>query len=178
MPIVRCWSFARLMQNKPVTVNSLAYDGTVRRSWQCELVERNDPLFVFVGTFDRDVEHRELGNIKKGTISYEYYWLDRWYNIFRFHEANGTLRNYYCNINMPPTFVDGELNYIDLDIDIVVWPDMSYQVLDQDEFETSAALFNYSEYICRMVETTAAELISIVERGDLPTFDGSYATNL
>lgn len=170
MPIAPCWSFARLMQNKFVTVNSLAYNGEVRRSWQCELIERNDPLLVFVGTFDRDVEHRELGLIRKGTISYEYYWLDRWYNIFRFHEADNALRNYYCNINMPPTFVGSELNYIDLDIDIVVWPDMRYQVLDRDEFDAAAAVFDYSADIREMVESTVAELTGIIERGELPTF--------
>lgn len=165
------------MQNNAATVNSLAFDGTIRRSWQCKLIERNDPLLVFVGTFDRDVEHTDLGLIKTGTISYEYYWLDRWHNIFRFHEADGSLRNYYCNINMLPTFVGGELSYIDLDIDLVVWPDMSYQVLDRDEFEHNAAKFNYSEEIRRKVESTLAELIEIVERGDLPTNERSSATN-
>lgn len=164
------------MQNSAITVNSLAFDGTVRRSWKCKLIERIDPLLLFVGTFDRDVEHGELGLIKKGTISYEYYWLDRWYNIFRFHEADGRLRNYYCNINMPPTFVGGELNYIDLDIDVVVWSDMRYQILDRDEFEENAAKFNYSEKIREMVEATLAELIAIVERGDLPVLDRSFAT--
>ena len=165
------------MPNRPVTVNSLAYDGAVRRSWHCELIERNNPLLVFVGTFDRDVGHDELGLIRKGTISYEYYWLDRWYNIFRFHESDGTLRNYYCNINMPPTFVGGELNYIDLDIDIVVWPDMSYRILDREEFEASAAKFNYSAHILEMVELTLAELLGIVERRELPTYQQSNATN-
>ena len=165
------------MRNKAVTVNSLAFDGTVRRSWQCELIEHNDPLLVFVGTFDREVKHADLGVIEKGTISYEYYWLDRWYNIFRFHEAAGALRNYYCNINIPPTFVGNELNYIDLDIDIVVWPDMSYQTLDRDEFEENAAKFDYPEQIRAKVESTLAELIEIVERGDLPTNERSSATN-
>ena len=165
------------MASQQVTVNSLAFDGRVRRTWQCELVERRDPLLVFVGTFDRDVEHGELGIILKGTISYEYYWLDRWYNIFRFHEPDGTLRNYYCNINMPPTFVGDELNYIDLDIDIVVWPDMSYQVLDRGEFEESAAKFKYSRQIREMVESTVTELTGIIERGELPTIEQTYATN-
>lgn len=165
------------MPNKLVTVNSLAYDGVVRRSWQCELIERNDPLLVFLGTFDRDIEHAELGLIKKGTISYEYYWLDRWYNIFCFHEADGTLRNYYCNINLPPTFVGSELNYIDLDIDIVVWPDMSFQVLDREEFEAAADDFDYSQNIRETVELTVAELIGIVERGELPTIERPFATN-
>lgn len=166
------------MQNSTVTVNSLAFDGKIRRSWQCDLIERNDPMLVLVGSFDRDVEHGELGLIQKGTISYEYYWLDRWYNIFRFHESNGTLRNYYLNINMPPTFVRGELNYIDLDIDIAVWPDSSYQILDRDEFEINAERFGYSQQVRDMVESTLAQLLNIVESGDLPTIDPGSATNL
>lgn len=135
-------------------------------------------MLVLVGSFDRDVEHGELGLIQKGTISYEYYWLDRWYNIFRFHESNGTLRNYYLNINMPPTFVRGELNYIDLDIDIAVWPDSSYQILDRDEFEINAERFGYSQQVRDMVESTLAQLLNIVESGDLPTIDPGSATNL
>ncbi len=156
------------MLNKRITVNSRAFDGSIRRSWQCELIERCDPLLVFVGTFDRDVAHGELGLIKKDTVSYEYYWLDRWYNIFRFHEADGTLRNYYCNINMPPVFASGVLNYVDLDIDIVVWPDKSWQILDREEFESNAVTFGYSNEIRTKVEQTTLELISIIDRGELP----------
>ena len=37
-------------------------------------------------------------------ISLEYYWLDRWYNVFRFSDPDGKLRNYYCNVNVPPQF--------------------------------------------------------------------------
>jgi len=158
------------MLNK-VTVNSRAFDGSVRRSWQCKLIERCDPLLVFVGTFDRDVEHGDLGFIKKGTISYEYYWFDRWYNIFRFHESDGTLRNYYCNINMPLVFDRGVLDYVDLDIDIVVWPDKTWQILDRKEFETNAVTFGYSDKIRAKVEETILELISIIKRGELPAPD-------
>ena len=161
-----------------VTINSRKFDGTIRRSWNCELIEADADSLVFVGVFDIDVSHPDLGEISRGTISYEYYWLDRWYNIFCFHEPDGSFRNYYCNINMPPTFVGGVLNYIDLDIDVVVWPDMRYQILDRDEFEQNAAKFNYSEKIREMVEATLAELIAVIKRGDLPTNERPYATNI
>ena len=111
------------MPGQQITINSRKYDQSIRRTWTCELIERNDPLIVVVGEFDRDVEHPGLGSISRGTVSYEYYWLDRWYNIFRFHEPDGALRNYYCNVAMPPTLDNGVLDYVDLDIDIVVWPD-------------------------------------------------------
>ena len=86
------------MLSKQITVNSRKYDQKIRRSWSGGLVSQTDSLLVVVGRFDSDVEHNDLGLIKKGTVSFEFYWLDRWYNVFRFHEPDGTLRNYYCNV--------------------------------------------------------------------------------
>jgi protein associated with RNAse G/E len=150
-----------------ITVNSRGYDGTIRRSWKCELIERVDPLLVFVGEFDDDVEHPDLGRIEKGTKSYEYYWLDRWYNIFRFYTPAGELRNFYCNISMPPQF-DGEvLDYIDLDIDIVVWPDHRYSVLDRDDYVANSAKFGYPAEVNAKVEQTLNELLELIMNREL-----------
>jgi uncharacterized protein len=153
-----------------ITVNSRKLDGTIRRSWNCELVEDLGSLMTFVGKFDEDVRHPDLGHIKKGTVSYEYYWRDRWYSIFRFHEPSGSLRNFYCNINMPPRFENGVLDYIDLDIDVVVWPDFSYVILDRDEFERNASLLNYSSEVKEKVEATLNELLELIESRYLPVF--------
>jgi protein associated with RNAse G/E len=151
-----------------ITVNSRSYDGQVRRSWKCELVERVDPLLVFVGEFETDVRHTDLGHIKRGTISYEYYWLDRWYNIFRFHEPTGELRNYYCNINLPPTFDGSYLDYVDLDIDVLVRPDLTYTVLDREDFERNAELYGYPDDVTAKVEATLNELLELIDTRQLP----------
>lgn len=145
------------------TINSRKFDQKIRRSWTCELVERSDSLLVFLGEFDEDITHPGLGEIKRGTISYEYYWLDRWYNVFRFHEPDGSFRNYYCNINMPPTFENGVLDYVDLDIDVLVWEDAVYEVVDRADFETNAAKYGYPDPIREKVEATLSHLIEQIE---------------
>ncbi len=160
-----------------ITVNSRKFDGTIRRSWKCQLVERRDPLLVFVGEFDSELHHPELGHIRKGTVSYEYYWLDRWYNIFRFHEPSGELRNFYCNINMPPEFEYDVLNYIDLDIDVLVRPDLSYIVLDREEFERNARSFGYPPELRERVEETLKELRKLIETQNLPGVPEMFATS-
>ncbi len=112
-----------------------------------------------------------MGTIARGTVSLEYYWLDRWYNIFRFINPDGELRNYYCNVNMPPT-LDGEvLSYIDLDIDVLVEPDFSYKVLDQDEFEENAERYNYPEHVRRNARQAVTELIELIEDRKFPFND-------
>ena len=151
-----------------VTINSRKYDGTIRRSWQCRLVGSNDSPLFLVGVFDDEVNHAALGVIGRDTISYEYYWTDRWYNVFRFHEPDGELRNFYCNISMPPTFANGVLDYVDLDVDVLVWPDMTYTLLDEAEFEENAEKLGYPPWLKEKARKSLVELISLIEGGMLP----------
>lgn len=123
---------------------------------------------MLVGVFDRDVTHDHLGLIRKGTVSYEYFPVDRWFNIFRFHEPHGSFRNFYCNISMPPAFADGVLDYVDLDIDVIVWPDFRIEILDGEEFTANAAEFGYSDEILSRVETALDELILLIENREFP----------
>jgi protein associated with RNAse G/E len=159
-----------------ITVNSRKYDGSIRKSWICEVVEKLEDGIVAVGRFDADVNHSDLGIIRRGTLSYEYFWLDRWYNIFRFVTADGSFRNYYCNICMPPEFSNNVLDYVDLDIDVVVDPDFSYRILDRDDFETNAALYNYPVEVRDRVETALRELLELIESRNLPGAAGFSAT--
>lgn len=156
------------MQQTVITVNSRKYDQSVRRSWTCRLTERNDTLFVFVGEFAFDVSHPDLGEISKGTVSYEYYWLDRWFNIFRFHHPDGTFRNWYCNVNMPPNFDGRVLDYVDLDIDILIWPGGEPQVLDEDEFAMNAAEYRYPTEILEQALSAKRELLAMYAARKFP----------
>jgi len=160
-----------------ITVVSRKYDGTIRRTWQCDLLEQRDSLLVFVGEFATDIEHPDLGQIKKGTISYEYYWLDRWYNVFRFYEPTGEFRNFYCNINSPPTFSGEVLDYVDLDIDLLVRPDYSYVVLDVEEYESNAERFRYTPDVREKVGIALQEVISMIESHQLPGPPEVFATS-
>jgi protein associated with RNAse G/E len=106
--------------------------------------------------------------IEAGTVSREYFWLDRWYNVFRFERSNGDLRNFYCNINLPPKFSGTELDYIDLDIDLIVWPDGRVVTLDEDEFEQNAAKFGYPTEIREHTFNTLGELRALIARREFP----------
>ncbi|MEP6705647.1 MAG: DUF402 domain-containing protein [Acidobacteriota bacterium] len=160
-----------------IVVNARKFDGTISRTWHCDLQERRDSLLVFVGEFETEVEHADLGLIKKGTVSYEYYWLDRWYNIFRFHEPSGELRNFYCNISMPAKFDGKILDYVDLDIDVITGPDLITSVLDREDFERNAKTFDYPAGLCSKVETTLSDLLELFEKRDVPGVPELFATS-
>ena len=151
-----------------VTVSSLTYDNSVRKSWSARIMEQAGERLVLEGIFENEIEHPDLGRIEAGTVSIEYYWLARWYSIFRFLTPDGTLRNYYCNVNMPPVFEGSKLSYVDLDLDLVVWPGGNYSVLDREEFEENANVFSYPASVKENALRALEELIGMVQSNNLP----------
>lgn len=154
--------------NRIFTINSRKFDGQIQRSWKAELTNQNKSLLTFVGIFDDEVIHPDLGVIRRGTISYEYYWLDRWYNIFQFHEPEGELRNFYCNISQPPQIHENTLDYIDFDIDILIWKDFSYLILDLEEFEENKRILNYPADLIIKIYDSLSEIKTLIENRKFP----------
>jgi protein associated with RNAse G/E len=151
-----------------IKVQAYKYDGVLHRSWDAELLRQEGSLVVLDAEFPEEIVHDLLGTIATGTRSLEYYWLDRWYNVFRFAQPDGTLRNYYCNVNVPATFDGKTLSYVDLDLDILVDPDFSYQVLDVADFEKNAALFSYTAEVQTKAREALAELVGLIEQRAFP----------
>ena len=146
----------------------LKYDGREHRRWPARIAKTVGPLLVLDAVFDEEIEHDLLGTISSGTISTEYYWLDRWYNVFRFSDPDQNLKKFYCNINIPPQFDGRVLSYIDLDIDVLVEPDLTYKILDEDDFEHNAVRYVYPEEVQANARQALAELIALIESRSFP----------
>jgi len=152
----------------PVEVRVYKYDGLRHRTWPAELLRQEGSLIVLDAKFADEVIHDLLGTIASGTHSLEYYWLDHWYNVFRFAAPDGTLRNYYCNVNVPPTFDGQTLSYVDLDLDILVEPDFSYRILDLEDFERNAEDYGYSVAVRANARRAVDELVRMIETRAFP----------
>ncbi len=157
--------------NELITINARKLDGEIHRSWKAELIEETEDLYVFLGIFDFEIAHPKLGVIRRETKSYEYYWKNGWFNVFRFHEPEGDFRNYYCNINQPPVLENGILNYVDLDIDVLIWKDFSYEILDIDEFEENIEKYKYPESLQKQAHKSLKDLLKIIEQKEFPFGD-------
>lgn len=151
-----------------ITVRAYKYDGREHRRWPAQILKQDGSLLVLDAYFPAEISHDLLGTIAAGTHSLEYYWLDRWYNVFRFAEPSGELRNYYCNVNVPPSLNEDSLSYIDLDLDILVAPDFSYQILDRDDFENNAKLYNYPDDVQKHALQALDELVDMIESREFP----------
>ena len=156
------------MDESDIVVHVLKYDGLEHRRWPARIAKIEGPLLVLDAVFEDEIEHDLLGTILSGTISTEYYWLDRWYNVFRFSDPDGRLKNYYCNVNQPPSFDGRVLSYIDLDIDVFVAPDLTYKILDVEDFEENARRYAYPEEVQANARRAVDDLTALIESGAFP----------
>ena len=156
------------MVGSEIVVRVLKYDGLEHRRWPARIAKSDGPLLDLDTVFEDEIEHDLLGTISSGTISTEYYWLDRWYNVFRFSDHDRKLKNYYCNVNQPPSFDGRVLSYIDLDIDVLVAPDLTYKILDVEDFEENARRYAYPEEVQANARRALAELTGLIESRAFP----------
>jgi protein associated with RNAse G/E len=85
--------------------------------------------------FNRDAVSLQDIQLLRGDRFLEIYFSDRWYNIDAIYDqADGHLKGWYCNIALPAVFEEGSVSYVDLALDLLVYPDGSQVVLDEDEF--------------------------------------------
>ena len=74
--------------------------------------------------------------LRKGDRFVETYFTKRWYNIFEIHaKEDDSLRGWYCNVSTPAIIREDRILYIDLALDLLVFPDRSQIILDKEEFE-------------------------------------------
>jgi protein associated with RNAse G/E len=110
--------------------------GKVTYEYEGELLSRDENSIVLEALFDRaDMPFMDVV-FKNGDRFVEYYFTDRWYNIFVIHDReDGNVKGWYCNIGEPAAIEDGVVSYVDLALDLWVSADGTQTVLDEDEFE-------------------------------------------
>lgn len=85
---------------------------------------------------------RDLGYtiFETGDHFVEYFYTNRWFNIFAISSANGERKGWYCNVAAPALISDGQVEQVDLFLDVWVGPDGRTLILDEDEFAADTTL--------------------------------------
>ncbi len=156
---------------RQVWVQKLSYDGRPGYGYAAELLEADGRIVVrapFRSPHGRSVFLPEVGiSLDEGDLFVEYYYRDRWYNIMKIFEPAGRLKGYYCNISLPAEFDGRQLTWRDLTLDVFIFPDGSYKVLDEADFE---ACHLYPPEVKATARAAVHELIDLASRGE-PPFD-------
>ena len=148
------------------SIHCYKHDGTIHRIWdEAVLIDITKEYLVF-GNKKSKVNNDD-GRIwftKEPAIIYFY--KNKWYNVITQFKKNGMY--YYCNI-ASPTVIEGKvIKYIDYDLDLRGFPDGSYKILDEAEYEFHKNKMEYPEEIDIIVKQELKDLIKLYENEEGP----------
>jgi protein associated with RNAse G/E len=137
-------------------VESRSYDQMLRGSWKAYKLSENERLGdeQLVDDANRGGTRVWLpagtpmrwatGTRPLRSNCLQFFWPDRWYMLSAFYNGRALIHT-YATIIQPASILLDRLAYVDLDLSILVKPDLSYEVLTQAEFEQAAELLHYDE---------------------------------
>ena len=126
-----------LAPGSPIHVRKLKPGGKLDYAWDGVVRRCDSSGIVLRAEFNVDVVEREWATFRRGDVFVEFYYFDRWFNVFQISSPDGTFKGWYGNVGQPAQLDAGagDLHYVDLALDVWTRPNGEYVMLDQEEFD-------------------------------------------
>lgn len=150
-----------------VLLRATKYDGTAH--WiQPFRVVADDGNLLITSYRARTPIYTSRGEFRSPYDSVVYFWRDRWYNVFRLSRPGCPTALWYCNVTTPPTFDGCQIGYVDLDLDVKVYPTGCIELLDEDEFEAHREKYGYPDDLVAQARAAADEVAQLARERRFP----------
>lgn len=123
-----------------ITVSKLNVLGEVKIKYQGEIIKQPGDAVVIQAYWTLAAKDLGYTRFEAGDRFVEYYYTDRWYNIFDIAGADGTRKGWYCNVAEPAVIHDDHIEQVNLLLDVWVDPTGKPLILDEDEFDADTTL--------------------------------------
>jgi uncharacterized protein len=125
------------MSNIPsnITIRKLNHEG--RETWHYTgvVLERTATCVQLEAFFNRDDSDAGYVVFRRGDRFIEWFYSDRWYNIFQIHDVRDKqVKGWYCNLTRPAVLEADTISSEDLALDMWIDPAGKILMLDEDEF--------------------------------------------
>lgn len=145
---------------------SYKHDGKIHRYWdEALLLDVQEDYCVF-GNDRTKVIESDGRTWKTKEAAILFFYKNSWYNVIAQLKKNGIF--YYCNIASPFVIEDKTIKYIDYDLDLRVFPDGSFKILDRGEYKYHKKKMDYPEKIDYIVKKELSKLIEKAKKKELP----------
>lgn len=145
-----------------IQIKSYKHNGKLHRIWEnCLVLKRTEDEVIGANDKTNVIESDGRTWITREPAIC-YFHAKYWFNIIGMLRDDGI--HYYCNISSPFVF-DGEaLKYIDYDLDVKVFPDMTYNLLDEDEYDEHKLEMDYPIVLDRILHNHMDYLLKWVHQ--------------
>ena len=142
------------------------HDGTLEHvSEEAVVIDETNEYIVCANGRARIIEKDGRSHMTKEPAILFFY-KQRWFNIIGQLKKYGLF--YYCNLASPYIIDKNILKYIDYDLDLRVFPDGGFKVLDRNEYNYHKKKMNYPIEIDEIIKSELTELINMKRNDEFP----------
>ncbi len=150
-------------------IHCYKHNGKIHRAWkEAVLLDEQKDYMVF-GNNKTMVIESSGSTWKTKEPAIMYFFKNYWFNVIVQFKKEGI--TYYCNIASPFLIEEDTIKYIDYDLDLRIFPNGSYKILDQMEYQYHKRTMEYSDDLDKVVNSALEELISLYKDNKLGVFD-------
>src|SRR5690625_2192994 len=155
-----------LNEGLQVKIESYKHNGTIHRIWQNNTilhVTAEQVIGVNEATLVVESDGREWVTEEPGVFYFSKKW---WFNVIGLLQEDDVY--YYCNLSSPFVYEHKSIKYIDYDLDVVVYPDMTYHLVDVAEFHKNKKRMNYPRDLQYILDEATEHIVTLIERQEEP----------
>ena len=119
--------------------------------------------YIVCGNYMVDVKEPEGHTYKTKELAIIYFYKHNWFNCIAQLKSFGLF--YYCNMASPYIIDENVIKYIDYDLDLRIFPNGEYKILDKMEYKYHKRIMNYSDELDVAIRNGLDELINIYNNG-------------
>lgn len=149
-----------------VTIHCYKHDGSIHKSWKYAYVLDIKEDLIVLGNENVLVTKEDGRTWRTKEPAIMFFYNNRWFNVIAQIKSNGLF--YYCNIASPYVIDGNVVKYIDYDLDLRVYNDGAFKILDKNEYTYHKRKMHYGDTIDKILKSELSELIGMKRRNEFP----------
>ena len=151
-----------------IIIHCYKHNGRLYKTWQDAALLEKTPDCLVLGNCNALVTKVDGRSWHTKEPAIMFFYPNKWFNIIAQLKKTGLF--YYCNIASPFIMEDNIVKYIDYDLDLRVFPDGGFRVLDRNEYNYHKRIMKYSKEIDMVIKYSLTELINM-KKAQMGPFD-------
>lgn len=142
------------------------HDGNVHKCWEETIYLTSTDEYNIFANYKTKVTEFDGRVWRTKEPAIVFFSKTNWFHIIGQIKKDGIY--YYCDMASPHVIEDGVIKYIDYDLDLRVFNDGAFKILDRNEYNYHKKLMRYSREVNYIIKEELSSLIEMKKAGEFP----------
>ena len=147
-------------------IHCYKHNGKINQASEEALVLDEFDDMLVCGNNRVEVTEIDGGTYRTKELAIIFFYKHNWFNIIAQLKKYGLF--YYCNIATPYIVDENVIKYIDYDLDLRVFPDGGFKILDNNEYKFHKKKMHYTKELDMIIQKELDRLIEMKKNNEGP----------